>query len=1085
MISEVSLQRLCGSVVLNRARTIQAQGLISDRSCQYRSGVTQLDAHVSSERATFSTHVSVDENRGVLVGHGCTCPAGDSSTPCKHAAALVLDFNRQPDAYVGHSSWRFTQTTPCLREYLSHPTDRRLTPAFASGGAVSLELTLTHDGPDWSARFRVVGPSGGYVVRELSQLCADAVGHAVVELGERLSFVCAPESFDEPSRPVFELLRRVVGEREGAVTGDRRAVRGPSGAQVGAVHRDLALTPLELADLIDLYAGREVFLREGASGATRPRRLRVVDADPDVGIAVERRDEGCYELVRTGDASFVFCEGRLYAWDDDALYRCSDRMAGAGGFLAAVYCNPARQLLVGKDDVALFSYELMPRLRDALGTQAPEELEHLLPRECHIAFYLDKDARGVTGDVRARYGDASVDLLTGRGEGPGWDRLVRDFATERHASDGFVRFFPASLDPGRRTEEGLALIPDRDDEAIARLVFDGLPELSRLGEVYTTPAFDRLASGRRPSVSVGLSVRLGLVDLSIKADDLPQAELYELLSSYHRRRTYHRMRDGSFVDLRGLDLSHVENLVGVMGLTANQVSQGEVELPRYRAFLLDDVTDSSEQDPSFVDYLEGFRSVDPGVYDPPESLAHVLRPYQVTGFRWLSSLVDMGFGGILADEMGLGKSVQLISLLLARRDQARLVGPSLIVCPASLVFNWVAEFRRFAPDMDVVPVTGSAFERQRVRDQSGHEVLVTSYELLRRDISDYSRMRFWSETLDEAQFIKNHTTLSARSVKRIDAEHRFALTGTPIENRLSELWSIFDYLMPGLLGSYSQFGKWFEQPIVDGDDAARRRLAAAVAPFVLRRLKSEVLDDLPDKLETVVLAHLEGEQSRLYAAQEQALRERLVESSDDAFGAGKLNVLADLMRLRQICCDPRLLYDDYRGPSAKLDAIMDLIDTVLDSQQKMLVFSQFTSYLDLIVERLERAGVAWYRIDGSTPKRRRLDLVDAFNGNDVPVFLISLQAGGTGLNLTGASVVIHADPWWNAAAQNQATDRAHRIGQKRDVTVYKVIAKDTIEERILTLQRMKSDLADQIMNARGASISSLSKDDLIRLLSHE
>jgi SNF2 family DNA or RNA helicase len=486
-----------------------------------------------------------------------------------------------------------------------------------------------------------------------------------------------------------------------------------------------------------------------------------------------------------------------------------------------------------------------------------------------------------------------------------------------------------------------------------------------------------------------------------------------------------------------------------------------------------------QKDESFRAYVDGFRSVDPKRFEPPASVAAQLRPYQRAGFQWLSALAAMGFGGILADEMGLGKSVQMISFLLANRGR----GTSLVVCPSSLVYNWAAEFQKFAPQMDVAPVVGTAPERARIRRERGHEVLVTSYDLLRRDIEAYAPMDFWCEVLDEAQYIKNHETLSARAVKAVTARHRFALTGTPIENRLSELWSIFDYLMPGLLGGYDRFRERYEDPILAGDADCANRLRAAIGPFVLRRLKRDVLSDLPDKLEQVVYAQLSGDQRKLYSAHEQALRLSLASQSDQEFTRGKLQVLAELMRLRQLCCDPRLVYDGYDGPSAKLDTIFSLVERVVDAQAKVLVFSQFTSYLDLIAQRLDASGIAHFVLTGSTPKRRRIQLVDAFNQDDTPVFLISLKAGGTGLNLTGASVVVHADPWWNAAAQNQATDRAHRIGQTREVTVYKVIARDTVEDRILALQEAKSELANQVVGeGGGASLSSLRKEDLVDLL---
>ena len=441
--------------------------------------------------------------------------------------------------------------------------------------------------------------------------------------------------------------------------------------------------------------------------------------------------------------------------------------------------------------------------------------------------------------------------------------------------------------------------------------------------------------------------------------------------------------------------------------------------------------------------------------------------------------------------MGLGKSLQLITLLLARRLEARKVGPSLVVCPASLVYNWAQEFEKFAPQLDVQVVAGAAGERSLIREQSC-DVLITSYDLLRRDVDDYAQRRLWLVALDEAQYIKNHDTLAARAVKRLDCMHRFALTGTPVENRLSELWSIFDFLMPGLLGSYEQFRERFERPIAEeGNGERAERLGRALGPFVLRRTKRDVLRDLPEKLEQVVYARMGTEQRALYDAQVLELRTRLLESAEGGVGDGsgtqsggeRMQVLAALMRLRQTCCDPRLVFEDYDGPSAKVDTIITLVERVADAGERVLLFSQFTSFLSIIAEKLDAHGVSYVTLTGSTPKRRRIQLVDEFNVGSTCVFLISLKAGGTGLNLTGASVVIHADPWWNAAAQDQATDRAHRMGQTRDVTVYKVICADTLEEKIQDLQRRKAALASQVVGVAAAgSLAAMSPAELADLL---
>lgn len=386
--------------------------------------------------------------------------------------------------------------------------------------------------------------------------------------------------------------------------------------------------------------------------------------------------------------------------------------------------------------------------------------------------------------------------------------------------------------------------------------------------------------------------------------------------------------------------------------------------------------------------------------------------------------------------------------------------------------------------MQAVPVSGTQTERQLILEKQGdYDILVTSYDLLKRDIDQYDALKFDFQILDEAQYIKNHTTAASKAVKVIHSKTRLALTGTPIENRLSELWSIFDYLMPGFLYKYETFKKSFETPIVKNKDmAASERLRQMTAPFILRRLKKDVLRDLPEKLEEVRYAKPEKKQLDLYNGQLAHMQKLLKNQNEDDFNKNKLKVLAELTRIRQICCDPSLCFEDYNGGSAKREACMELIASAAESGHKMLVFSQFTSMLELLEKDLKASGLSWYKITGSTPKEERIRLVKAFNEDSVPVFLISLKAGGTGLNLTGADIVIHYDPWWNLAVQNQATDRAHRLGQTKTVTVYKLIMKDSIEEKILKLQEAKKDLADEILKGENGNLGSLSQEELRELI---
>lgn len=437
-------------------------------------------------------------------------------------------------------------------------------------------------------------------------------------------------------------------------------------------------------------------------------------------------------------------------------------------------------------------------------------------------------------------------------------------------------------------------------------------------------------------------------------------------------------------------------------------------------------------------------------------------------------------GGILADDMGLGKTVQVLSYLLSIKELGEEALPSLIVCPASLVLNWAEECQKFTPELRCIVVDGGAAHRAALAEQwEGADLVVTSYDLLRRDEALYADRKFYACILDEAQAIKNHTTQKYKAVCRVNSRVRFALTGTPVENRLGELWSIFSFLMPGYLPPYKSFCTRFEKPIVqENDPTAVRRLNQLTGPFILRRMKADVLKELPPKTENIYRIELEEEQRKLYLAAVLDAREKLKAAKPE----DKMAVFAVLMRLREICCDPHLIADNWAGGSAKLDACTELVTSAVEGGHRILLFSQFTSMLDLLAKRLDEEGISHFTLQGSTPKPVRAELVRRFNGGEVSVFLISLRAGGTGLNLTAADIVIHYDPWWNVAAQNQATDRAYRIGQQNPVQVYKLIAQDTIEEKIVALQQAKQSLAETVTGSADGAILSMKPEELLELL---
>ena len=471
----------------------------------------------------------------------------------------------------------------------------------------------------------------------------------------------------------------------------------------------------------------------------------------------------------------------------------------------------------------------------------------------------------------------------------------------------------------------------------------------------------------------------------------------------------------------------------------------------------------------------------------PKNLNASLRTYQKIGYNWLKGLEDYKLGGILADDMGLGKTLQMLSVIEAYKESKENKKPSIVVCPSSLTINWKNEAQKFVRPLKVQVVYGNAEERiNQINDIPNYDLIITSYDSLKRDIEKYKEKNYNFKYIiaDEAQYIKNNNTQNAKAIKEITAETRYALTGTPIENSLSELWSIFDFIMPGYLFSYRKFKELYETPIMKKEDSnAMNRLKMLISPFVLRRTKKEVLTELPDKTISVLNNEMQNEQLDIYLSYlSQAKKEAFAEIQANGFEKSQIKILALLMRLRQICCHPSLFIDNYTGQSSKLEQCMEILKDAILGGHKILLFSGYTSMFDFIEDELKKENIKYFKLTGKTKIGDRIEMVDEFNRNDnIKVFLISLKAGGTGLNLTGADMVIHYDPWWNLSAENQATDRTYRIGQKKNVQVYKLITKNSIEEKIYEQKKKKAELVDNMLSTKETFISKLSKDEIMDL----
>jgi superfamily II DNA or RNA helicase len=660
-------------------------------------------------------------------------------------------------------------------------------------------------------------------------------------------------------------------------------------------------------------------------------------------------------------------------------------------------------------------------------------------------------------------------------------RCERDFERERASVDALVAAC-ASLRVSAEEEEGRA--PHEVDNwvlgeegvlvLLSELRASGVPHELEWPESKGL----RLRGDGRSALSGRLRVDKGwyLATGGLRLDDVNEVTLAELVHAPALAGgRFVRLENGDYVELE----ERIRRVIAALSASGRGKARGPLRIHPGALASLDEL--SSEGivlDEGAARWVELVRRVSEQDFELPASLAAELRPYQREGYRWLRQLSELGLGACLADDMGLGKTVQLLALLLARREE----GAALVVAPTSVCGNWAREARRFAPSLDVLEYTGDGRAEllEAVKRDGRGKLLVVSYALLQQDQVKLTAVRYGTAILDEAQFIKNSQSLRAQAAFRIDAAQRIAATGTPVENHAADLWSIFNFANPGLLGDFTDFNRRFVKPIDrEGGEAPEELLRRVIRPYVMRRLKRDVLRELPPLTEVSHEVELSKDETARYAVLRKQIHDKLFSSWGKR--ENKLEVLAEITRLRRFCCHPRLVFPEADLESSKVQAFLELVEELRENGHRALVFSQFVDFLSLVREQLGERRIAYEYLDGSTPQAERQKRVDAFQNGSASLFLISLKAGGFGLNLTAADYVIHLDPWWNPAVESQATDRAHRIGQQRRVTVYRLVTKHTIEEKIVELHEKKRNLARTLLDG-GAKAEQLGTDELLKLI---
>ena len=716
-----------------------------------------------------------------------------------------------------------------------------------------------------------------------------------------------------------------------------------------------------------------------------------------------------------------------------------------------------------KEEIDPLLTNLVPKVKSfSKNINIDNEIKDNIVNDFNTKFYFDLKNSNVICELKFEYDDENKA-----------NYVVRNLEKEKIFKDKLLSLNFINNDS--------YYVFNGSDEELFNFLDIEIMNLKSLGDVYYSDKFKNRKIIKSTSIHASIRDSLdGYLNFSFNIDDINQNEYKDMFLAFKEKKRFYKLKNGSFLDLEDSETKDLFELVE--NLNVSSFDDSKVHFSK--ALYINDMFKSKNlnfiEGKQFVNRIcDDFDNIENLDLSIPKNLKANLRDYQVAGLNYFKTLDHYKFGGILADEMGLGKTLQTISFLLYKKENVKNT-KSLIVTPTSLIYNWKSEFENFAPDIKVLLIHGNKKEREKLLNTiDEYDVVITTYATLRNDLDFYETKVFDYFKIDEAQNIKNPISLSTNAVKSINSKVRFALTGTPIENNLLELWSIFDFVMPGYLYSRNKF-----QDLFIYDEYNANNLRKLIKPFILRRTKSQVMTELPDKIENKFFVELNKDQRKVYSAYVEEIKEKI---NNKDIKTDKITMFSYLTKLRQLCLDPSVLIEGYNKKSSKTEATLEILKDYIEDNHKILLFSQFTSVLKNIGKELSKNNIDYYYIDGQTNALERLNLVNKFNeGEDVKVFLISLKAGGSGLNLTSADVVIHFDPWWNPAVENQASDRVHRFGQKNVVHIIKLIAKGTIEENIIKLQENKDKLIKDFINddlSNSGLLKSLSDKDIIDLFS--
>lgn len=1043
------------------------------RELKFNSETMSFNAIVSGTKR-YNVKVVFDKDGDFHRG-SCTCPAYDEYWGyCKHIVATLYEIgerDRRGEYDIAKSHGIAKNILDFFRYKqldIKNPVQLEITYEFEPNPYTDMENASY-------VSFRI-GENKLYVVKSIKKLLESIESKEELQFGKDFTFDPKIHKFKPNDQPIINLLKEIYDTEK--IINENVYGFGKTSLFKGKRVNFTSITTKRFFEIMKNRSFKAIIMNR------EYENVKILEEDIPLKFKLDKKGRDLVLNVEYGKLLIPLVMDGEYFFRQDTIYKTSKQQREYFvPFYSALVRQKDNSIKIPQEYNDNFVSEVYPFIEKIGEVEIDQKVQSSIYKpEIKPEVYLDTKDDSILANLRYIYGDIIINPFAHEEKKSKEDRiLIRDLEKEKE----IISIFETSEFKVKNNQIYLD-----DEEKKFEFVFKKIPLLQEKAEVFYSDAFKNVKIKDLSSFSGGvrLNSENDMLEFSFDISGISKSELIDVFNSIREKKKYYKLKDGSYLPLEMDELKSMSEILEYLELEKKDFEKDIIQIPKFKALYLDEKLKQSEnsyikRNLLFKELVQNIREPGDIDYNIPEQLEYILRDYQRFGFKWLKTLAAYGMGGILADDMGLGKTLQVLTFILSEKIEGNKL-PNLIVAPTSLVYNWAAEVEKFTPGLNTLVISGNKDERQNnIEDIMNYDIIVTSYPLIRRDIELYENITFKYCILDEAQHIKNPMSQNAKSVKEIKAQNYFALTGTPIENSLTELWSIFDFIMPGYLFSHSKFTKKFERPIIkENDKKSLDEFSKYIKPFILRRLKKEVLKELPDKIEHKLVAELTKEQKKVYLAYLNQIKGEIEEEiKDKGFERSHIKILAGLTRLRQICCHPSLFIEDFHGESGKLQLLEEIINDTLDGGHRILLFSQFTSMLQIIRSMLESKGIEYLYLDGSTETRERGQLVDSFNRGSGDVFLISLKAGGTGLNLTGADTVIHFDPWWNPAVEEQATDRAYRIGQKNVVHVMKLITQGTIEDKIFKLQERKRELIDSVIQPGETLVSKMSEEEIREL----